>query len=58
MRMPGLSAYIRRTETDLTAPPVSVSPFANCPRVIVQPRSHDAISAAVKLIDRVMAAHD
>lgn len=57
-RMPGFANYIRRSETEVAAPPVAPSPFAACDRVIVQPRRHDAIGAAVKLIDRVMASDE
>jgi phytoene dehydrogenase-like protein len=57
-RMPGLAARIRRTEADVAAPSSAASPFAGCERVTVQPRRHDAVSAAVKLIDQVMAADE
>lgn len=57
-RMPGFASLIRRTETELGAPPVGASIFAGCDRVIVQPRRHNAISAAVKLIDQVMAGDE
>ncbi len=57
-RMPGLASQIRRSETEVAAPPSGPSPFAGCDRVIVQSRRHDAISAAVTLIDRVMAGHE
>ncbi len=57
-RMPGFASYIRRFETEVAAPPAGPSPFAGCNRVIVQPRRHDAISAAVKLMDRVMAGDE
>lgn len=57
-RIPGFASLISRTDTELSAPPASSSPFANCGRVIVQPHRHNAISAAVKLIDQVMAGDD
>jgi hypothetical protein len=57
-RMPGFASLIKRTETELSAPPSAASPFANCGRVIVQPHRHNAISAAVKLIDKVMAGDE
>ncbi len=57
-RMPGFATHIRRTETELSAPPSGVSPFAHCGRVIIQPHRHNAISAAVKLIDQVVAGDD
>ncbi|WP_375205599.1 hypothetical protein [Hyphococcus sp.] len=57
-RMPGFASLIRRAETELSAPPAGASPFAECGRVIVQPHRHNAISAAVRLIDQVMAGDD
>ncbi|MEO1135193.1 MAG: hypothetical protein AAFW68_01120 [Pseudomonadota bacterium] len=54
-RMPGFASLIRRMETEVVAPPYGASPFDGCDRVMIQPRRHDAISAAVKLIDEVMA---
>lgn len=57
-RMPGLAARIRRTEADVVAPSSAVSPFEGCERVTIQPRRHDAVSAAVKLMDQVMAGDD
>lgn len=57
-RMPGFASLIRRTETELSAPPSGASPFVNCSRIIIQPHRHNAISAAVKLIDQVMAGDD
>lgn len=55
-RMPGFASLIRRMETEVVAPSHGVSPFDGCDRVIIQPRRHNAISAAVKLIDEVMAS--
>ena len=57
-RMPGFANYIRRSEAEVSAPPAGPSPFAGCDRVVIQPRRHDAIGAAVKLIDRVMAGDE
>lgn len=57
-RMPGLAARIRRTEAEVLAPSSAVSPFSGCERVTVQPRRHDAVSAAVKLIDQVIAGDE
>ncbi|PQA87262.1 hypothetical protein [Hyphococcus luteus] len=57
-RMPGFASHIRRFEAEVAAPPAGPSPFAGCDRVIVQSRRHDAIGAAVKLIDRVMTGDE
>ena len=57
-RLPGFSSRVRRTESDIAAPPTAASPFAGCARVTVQPRRHDSVSAAVKLIDQVIAGDD
>jgi len=57
-RIPNFAAHIRRTETELSAPPAGKTVFGACDRVVVQPHRHNAISAAVKLIDRVMAGDE
>ena len=57
-RMANFASMIRRTETELSAPPAIPSLFASCGRVIVQPHRHNAISAAVKLVDKVMAGDE
>lgn len=54
-RMPDFASQIRRAETELLTPNTRESFFTGCDRVIVQWRRHNAISAAVKLIDEVMA---
>jgi phytoene dehydrogenase-like protein len=57
-RIPDFASHIRRTETELSAPPSGKSLFSACDRVIVQPHRHNAVSAAVKLIDQVMAGNE
>ena len=57
-RMPGLGARIRRTETEVATPYSGVSPFIDCTHVVIQHSRHNAISAAVKRIDEVMASHE
>ncbi|MEZ5894336.1 MAG: hypothetical protein R3C58_14480 [Parvularculaceae bacterium] len=63
-RLPEFSARVRRTESELSAPVNSRSlrpdraPFAKCDCVIVQPQRHNAIGAAVRLIDKVLAGDE
>lgn len=63
-RLPEFAARVRRTESDLCAPLNSRAiradraPFANCDRVIIQPQRHNAIGAAVRLIDKVLAGDE
>lgn len=57
-RMPGFASLIRRMETEVVAPSYGASPYKDCTHIIIQPRRHDAISAAVKRIDEVMARGD
>jgi phytoene dehydrogenase-like protein len=54
-RLPDFASQIRRAETEVMTPNTRESFFEGCDRVIVQWRRHNAISAAVKLIDEVMA---
>lgn len=57
-RMPGFANYIRRSEAEVFAPPAGPSVFSGCDRVVIQPRRHDAIGAAVRLMDRMMAGDE
>lgn len=52
-RMPGLAEAIRSTRIEVTGPPEQTV-FAYADDIIIQPARHDAIGAAVRLIDRVM----
>ncbi len=54
-RIPDFASHIRRSETELSAPPSGDTLFSAIDRVVVQPHRHNAMSAAVKLIDEVMA---
>lgn len=54
-RIPGLSSQIRRTETDVITPFLGQSPFSGSDRIIIQSCQHNTISAAVNLIDEVIA---
>lgn len=52
-RMPGLAEVIRSTRIEVTGPPEQ-NFFSYADDIIVQPLRHDAIGAAVRLIDRVV----
>lgn len=54
-RMPGLARLIRSVESEVATPFAGQSSFDHCKEVVVQRRRHNAISAAVKLIDEVMS---
>lgn len=54
-RFPDFAGAVRRAETEVITPPHGRSPFEDFDRIIVQPHRHNAISAAVRLIDEVMA---
>lgn len=52
-RMPELAEAIRSTRIEVTGPPEEAV-FSHADDIIIQPARHDAIGAAVRLIDRVM----
>lgn len=52
-RMPNLAEAIRSTRIEVTGPPEQAF-FSYADDIIVQPSRHDAIGAAVRLIDRVV----
>lgn len=52
-RMPQLAEIIRSTRIEVTGPPEDAV-FSYADDIIVQPLRHDAIGAAVRLIDRVI----
>ena len=52
-RMPELAEAIRSTRIEVTGPPEGTV-FSHADDIIIQPARHDAIGAAVRLIDRVM----
>lgn len=54
-RLPDFADAVRRMETEVVTPPAERSLFNGCDRVIIQPQRHNAVSAAVELLDRVMA---
>ena len=55
-RIDGLRDKIRREELTLIEPPAfAENPFADARNVTVQPKRHNAIAAAVALIDEVLA---
>ncbi len=55
-RMPEMANLIRKTKIEVTGAVDADAVFSDCARIIVQPARHNSISAAVKLIDRVMAS--
>lgn len=54
-RLPDFADAVRRTETEVVTPTMRRSLFNGCDRVIIQPNRHNAISAAVSLIDQVIS---
>ena len=55
-RLPGLANIILKATIDVTGAVAAESAFSDCAGVIVQPSRHNAISAAVRLIDRMMVS--
>ncbi len=53
-RLPGLANIILKATIDITGAVTADSAFSDCAGVIVQPSRHNAISAAVRLIDRMI----
>jgi len=56
-RMPGLAEAVRSTRIEVTGPPEQPV-FSYADDIIIQPARHDAIGAAVRLIDQVMNGDD
>ncbi len=54
-RLPGLANLILKATIDITGAVSGDAVFPDCAGVVVQPSRHSAISAAVRLIDRMMA---
>ena len=54
-RMPGLSNIILKATVEVSGAISADSVFSDCAGVVVQPSRHNAISAAVRLIDRMMS---
>lgn len=56
-RMPALAEAVRSTRIEVTGPPERAV-FSYADDIIIQPARHDAIGAAVRLIDQVMNGDD
>ena len=55
-RLPGLANSILKATVDISGVYEAENPYAQCSGVVVQPHRHNAISAAVRLIDRIMTS--
>ncbi|WP_425407718.1 hypothetical protein [Hyphococcus sp.] len=53
-RLPDFAAAVRGAQTEVEAPGARRREIGGWDRVVIQPHRHNAISAAVKLIDKVM----